>query len=142
MAVRILGGITVLDVGSFIAGPAAATVMAEFGAEVIKVEPPGGGDPYRDLVKIPGMPLSERNYPWLLHSRNKKSLALDLKVPEGREALLKLVARADVYLLYRCRDGRWFSLVSGDELLAQFRPMAQGGRLIEMGAAGIAVAHR
>lgn len=98
MAGRILEGIMVLDVGSFIAGPAAATVMSDFGAEVIKVEPPGTGDPYRDLLRLPGMPLSEHNYPWLLDSRNKKSLALDLKVPEGREALLTLVARADVYL--------------------------------------------
>ncbi len=98
MTGRILEGIMVLDVGSFIAGPAAATVMSDFGAEVIKVEPPSTGDPYRDLLRLPGMPLSEHNYPWLLDSRNKKSLALDLKVPEGREALLTLVARADVYL--------------------------------------------
>jgi crotonobetainyl-CoA:carnitine CoA-transferase CaiB-like acyl-CoA transferase len=95
---HVLEGIRVLDVGSFIAGPAAATVMSDFGAEVIKVEPPGAGDPYRDLVNLPGMPLSEINYPWLLDSRNKKSVALDLTVPDGREVLLTLARSADVFL--------------------------------------------
>ena len=53
---RALDGIKVLEVGSWIAGPAAATIMSDFGAEVIKVEPPGAGDPYRLLPRLPGMP--------------------------------------------------------------------------------------
>jgi crotonobetainyl-CoA:carnitine CoA-transferase CaiB-like acyl-CoA transferase len=93
---RALDGILVLDVGSFLAGPSAATVMSDFGAEVIKVETPDGGDPNRRLGELPGLPLSEHNYSWLLDSRNKKSLAVDLSKPEGREAFLKLAARADV----------------------------------------------
>jgi crotonobetainyl-CoA:carnitine CoA-transferase CaiB-like acyl-CoA transferase len=93
---RALDGILVLDVGSFIAGPSAATVMADFGAEVIKVESPDGGDPNRRLGELPGMPVSEHNYAWLLDSRNKKSLAVDLTKPEGREAFVRLAARADV----------------------------------------------
>ena len=93
---RALDGIRVLDVGSFLAGPSAATVMSDFGAEVIKVETPDGGDPNRRLVELPGLPVSEHNYSWLLDSRNKKSLAVDLTKPEGREAFLKLAARADV----------------------------------------------
>jgi formyl-CoA transferase len=94
----VLDGIRVLDVGTWIAGPAAATIMSDFGAEVIKVEPPRTGDPYRRLPEIPGMPLCPHNYSWLLDSRNKKSLALNLTVPEGHEVLLTLVARADVYV--------------------------------------------
>jgi crotonobetainyl-CoA:carnitine CoA-transferase CaiB-like acyl-CoA transferase len=93
---RALDGILVLDVGSFLAGPSAATVMSDFGAEVIKVETPDGGDPNRRLGELPGLPVSEHNYSWLLDSRNKKSLAVDLSKPEGREAFLKLAARADV----------------------------------------------
>jgi formyl-CoA transferase len=95
---RALDGIKVLEVGSWIAGPAAATIMSDFGAEVIKVEPPGAGDPYRQLSRRPGMPASEHNYSWLLDSRNKKSLALDVTRPEGRNVLLRLAGKADVYL--------------------------------------------
>ena len=94
---HVLAGITVLDVGSWIAGPAAATVMSDFGAEVIKVEPPGG-DPYRDFYHVTGAPASDINYPWLLDARNKKSVVLDLAIREARDALLALVARADVFL--------------------------------------------
>ena len=92
----LLSHLLVIDLGSWIAGPSAATVMADFGAEVIKIEPPGAGDPFRALGDLPGMPTSEHNYSWLLDARNKQSVALDLKVPEAREALLALVARADV----------------------------------------------
>ncbi len=95
---RVLDGIKVLDVGTWIASPAAPMIMSDFGAEVIKVEPPRTGDPYRYFPRLPGAPLSEHNYSWLLDSRNKKSLALDVTRPEGREALLRLVARADVYV--------------------------------------------
>ncbi len=94
----ILDGIKVLDVGTFIFGPAAATVMADFGAEVIKIEPPGFGDPYRYLASMPPMPACEQNYPWLLDARNKKSVALDLKQDEGRALLLRLAAQADVFV--------------------------------------------
>ncbi|MBI3031128.1 MAG: CoA transferase [Candidatus Rokubacteria bacterium] len=94
----VLDGVKVLEVGSWIAGPAAATIMSDFGAEVIKVEPPGTGDPYRGLGGLPGMPVSEHNYSWLLDSRNKKSLALDVTRPEGRDVLLRLAAKTDVFL--------------------------------------------
>jgi crotonobetainyl-CoA:carnitine CoA-transferase CaiB-like acyl-CoA transferase len=69
--------------------------MADFGAEVIKIEPPDG-DSYREFVNAAAMPTSDVNYPWLLTSRNKKSIALDLALPEGREILLTLVRGADV----------------------------------------------
>ena len=93
----ILSGIRVIDAGSFIAGPAAATVMGDFGAEVIKIEPPEG-DPYRQLYTAPGNPPSDRDYCWIVDSRNKESLALDLKQPAAREVVESLVRCADVFL--------------------------------------------
>jgi len=94
----ILDGIRMVEVATFVAGPAAGTVMADFGAEVIHVEPPDIGDPYRYLYTLNPLPSSEHNYPWLLDSRNKRSLALDLKSEPGREALYRLVRDADVFL--------------------------------------------
>ena len=94
----IFEGLKVLDCASFIAAPAAATVLSDFGAEVIKIEPPVTGDPYRNLPKLPGYPTSEHNYAWMLESRNKRSLALDLAKPEGQAVLHRLAAAADVFI--------------------------------------------
>jgi crotonobetainyl-CoA:carnitine CoA-transferase CaiB-like acyl-CoA transferase len=94
----IFEGLKVLDCASFIAAPAAATVLGDFGAEVIKIEPPGSGDPYRALPNLPGYPHSEHNFAWMLESRNKKSLALDLSKPEGQAVLHKLAGDADVFI--------------------------------------------
>jgi formyl-CoA transferase len=73
-------------------------VLSDFGADVIKIEPPGLGDPYRNLPNLPGYPASTHNFAWLLESRNKKSLALDLAKPEGQAVLHRLVAEADVFI--------------------------------------------
>jgi crotonobetainyl-CoA:carnitine CoA-transferase CaiB-like acyl-CoA transferase len=94
----IFAGLKVLDCASFIAAPAAATVLSDFGADVIKIEPPGAGDPYRNLPNLPGYPKSEHNYAWMLEARNKRSLALDLAKPEGKAVLRRLVAEADVFI--------------------------------------------
>src|SRR5256886_11106048 len=94
----IFDGLKVLDCASFIAAPAAATVLSDFGADVIKIEPPGAGDPYRNLPNLPGYPHSEHNFAWLLEARNKKSLALDLGKPEGQAVLHRLAAEADVFI--------------------------------------------
>jgi crotonobetainyl-CoA:carnitine CoA-transferase CaiB-like acyl-CoA transferase len=94
----IFDGLKVLDCASFIAAPAAATVLSDFGAEVIKIEPPGTGDPYRLLPKLPGYPISQHNFAWLLEARNKRSLALDLSKAEGRAVLYRLIAEADVFI--------------------------------------------
>jgi crotonobetainyl-CoA:carnitine CoA-transferase CaiB-like acyl-CoA transferase len=94
----IFAGLKVLDCASFIAAPSAAVVLSDFGAEVIKIEPPGSGDPYRNLPKLPGYPHSEHNYAWLLEARNKRSLALDLGKSEARIVLHRLVAEADVFI--------------------------------------------
>jgi formyl-CoA transferase len=94
----IFEGLKVIDCASFIAAPAAATVLSDFGADVIKIEPPGRGDPYRALAQVAGNPSSPHNYAWMLEGRNKKSLALDLSKAEGRAVLHRLVAGADVFI--------------------------------------------
>jgi formyl-CoA transferase len=96
---NIFSGLKVVDFASFIAGPAAATILSDFGAEVIKVEPPGAGDPYRSFTSIPPNPGSEVNYAWQLTNRNKRSLALNLKAPEAREVVERLVRWADVVVV-------------------------------------------
>src|SRR5581483_11107798 len=62
------------------------------------IEPPGSGDPYRHFPKLPGYPISPHNYAWLLESRNKRSLALDLARAEARAVLYRLVGEADVFI--------------------------------------------
>jgi crotonobetainyl-CoA:carnitine CoA-transferase CaiB-like acyl-CoA transferase len=94
----IFAGLKVLDCASFIAASAAATVLSDYGAEVIKIEPPESGDPYRNLPNLPGYPHSPHNYAWMLEARNKRSLALDLGKPEARAVLHRLVAEADVFI--------------------------------------------
>src|ERR1700737_3651541 len=98
MADGIFEGLKVLDCASFIAAPAAATVLSDFGADVIKIEPPGSGDPYRNLPNLPGYPVSPHNFAWLLESRNKKSPPLAPPKPEGQAVLHRLVAEADVFI--------------------------------------------
>lgn len=94
----ILEGIRVIDCGTYIAGPAAATILSDFGADVIKIERPPYGDPYRYLITVKGMPVSDQNYCWILDDRNKKSVALDLSDVQAREALLRLAAQADIFI--------------------------------------------
>ncbi|MGH7933277.1 MAG: CaiB/BaiF CoA transferase family protein [Candidatus Binataceae bacterium] len=94
----LLSGIRVIDCGTYVAGPAAATVMSDFGADVIKIERPGGGDLWRLFSKLPGSAHSDLDWCWVLTSRNKRSVALDLTDPKGREALVRLARTADVFV--------------------------------------------
>jgi crotonobetainyl-CoA:carnitine CoA-transferase CaiB-like acyl-CoA transferase len=94
-----LSGVFVLDVSSFIAAPAAAVVLADFGADVIKIEPPGDGDPHRNSFRNASYPPSDRNFPWQLDGRLKRSLALDLKSDSARPVLERLIQRADVMIV-------------------------------------------
>jgi len=96
---NIFSGLKVVDLASFIAGPGAATVLSDFGAEVIKVEPPGIGDPHRITYKIPPQPHSDVNYFWHLDNRNKRGIAVDLKSPQSRQILERLVKWADVLVI-------------------------------------------
>ncbi len=92
-APRALEGLRVVDLGNFIAAPFAATLMAEFGAEVIKVELPGTGDHARRL----GTPSQAGDtYVWLSEARNKKSVCIDLRTEEGAALLKSLAAVSDV----------------------------------------------
>jgi crotonobetainyl-CoA:carnitine CoA-transferase CaiB-like acyl-CoA transferase len=93
-----LAGIRVLDISTYIAAPAAAVVLGDYGADVVKVEQPGEGDPNRTTMTIASYPKSEVNYPWLMDSRNKRSVALDLKHAAGRAALDRLIPGADVLI--------------------------------------------
>ncbi|MGD0191312.1 MAG: CoA transferase [Rhizomicrobium sp.] len=88
----------VIDCASFIAGPAAGTILSDFGARVIKIEPPGAGDSYRQMMNLPGIPPADRDYFWLLDNRNKESLALDLKHGSARAVLETLCRKADVFI--------------------------------------------
>lgn len=95
---EILSGLRVIDCGTYVAGPASTTIMSDFGAEVIKIERPQGGDLYRFMADQPGFAKAELNWPWILTSRNKKSVALDLHTPRGRDVLIRLVKTADVFV--------------------------------------------
>ncbi len=95
MADGIFAGLRVIDCASWIAGPAAATILSDFGAEVIKIEPPGAGDPWRASPPVAG---KSADYWWQLTARNKQSLALDLKHPEGLAVLHRLIGTTDVFI--------------------------------------------
>ena len=94
-----LQGLRVLDLASFIAGPVATTVMGDYGAEVIKIEPPGEGDPQRKLGQAHSIPQHPVNFCWHLVNRNKRSIVLDLKHADGRAAFDRLVRTADVMVV-------------------------------------------
>ena len=90
-------GIRIIDAASFIAGPSAATIMGDFGAEVIKIEPPMG-DSLRNLIANGRMPEGPDDYCWQLTSRNKKSVSLDLKKDSAHRILMDLINSADVFI--------------------------------------------
>jgi crotonobetainyl-CoA:carnitine CoA-transferase CaiB-like acyl-CoA transferase len=94
---NIFSGLKVVDFSSFIAGPCAAVILSDYGADVIKVEPPSG-DLWRMAYKIPPQPIAHDNYPWHLANRNKRGLALDLKAPQAAAVLERLVKWADVLI--------------------------------------------
>jgi len=95
---NVFSGLKVVDLASFIAGPSAAVILSDFGADVIKVEPPNG-DTWRIGHKIPPQPQSKDAYPFQLANRNKRGLALDLKSPSAHQVLERLVKWADVFIV-------------------------------------------
>src|SRR6267143_1651417 len=95
---NIFSGLKVVDLASFIAGPSAAVILSEFGADLIKVEPPSG-ELWRIANHLPPQPISEDAYPWHLANRNKRGMALDLKSPSAQQVLEKLVKWADVLIV-------------------------------------------
>jgi len=95
---NIFSGLKVVDLASFIAGPGAAVILSDYGADVVKVEPPAG-DFWRHGNKIPPQPQSDVPYQWHLANRNKRGLALDLKSPSAAQVLERLVKWADVLIV-------------------------------------------
>jgi succinyl-CoA:(S)-malate CoA-transferase subunit A len=91
-----MSGIRVIDVGNFLAGPYAASILGEFGAEVLKVEHPIAGDPMRRFGTP--TPRHDATLAWLSEARNKKSVTIDLRQREGVDLFLKLVAKSDVLI--------------------------------------------
>src|SRR5256884_7015922 len=95
---NIFSGLKVVDFASFIAGPSAAVILSDFGADVIKVEPPSG-DLWRHGHQIPPQPQAKDAYPWHLANRNKRGMTLDLKSPSAAQVVEKLVKWADVLIV-------------------------------------------
>jgi formyl-CoA transferase len=95
---QLLEGIRVVEVATMVLVPSVGAVMADFGAEVIKVEVPGPGDIHRHGHRLPGMPVSDIPYVFEVDNRGKQSIVLDLKSEAGGRILRELVARADVFI--------------------------------------------
>jgi len=95
-AESVFSGLKVLDIASYIAAPAATTILGDLGADVIKVEPPGLGDLQRYLGLTPPNPRAKANYSWHMTNRNKRGIVIDLKSAGGTRILERLVAWADV----------------------------------------------
>src|SRR6266487_2805043 len=98
MSDNIFSGLKVVELASFIAGPSAAVILSDFGADVIKVEPPSG-DLWRHGHKIPPQPRSQDPYPFHLANRNKRGITLDLKSPSAQQVLERLGKWADVLIV-------------------------------------------
>src|ERR1700726_5213735 len=95
---NIFSGLKVVDLASFIAGPGAATILSDFGADVVKVEPPEG-ELWTKGQKTAPQPHSEEPYPFQLANRNKRGVALNLKAASAQQVLEKLVKWADVFIV-------------------------------------------
>jgi succinyl-CoA---D-citramalate CoA-transferase len=126
-----LQGVKVIELGTLIAGPFCARLLGEFGAEVVKIEPPGVGDPLRKWRKLHrGTSLW-----WRVQARNKKSVTLDLRRPEAQEIVRKLVAGADI-VVENFRPGAMEKWNLGWEQLARVNPGLIMVRLSGFGQTG------
>lgn len=121
-----LSGIRVLDLGTMVAGPVAATLLGDFGAEVIKIEQPKSGDP----IRTNGPAVDGESLWWNVEGRNKKSVTLDLRKPEGQSVLKQLAAKADV-LVENFRPGTMDRWSIGYQVLRKVNP-----RLIMLSISG------
>jgi len=127
-----LGGVRVLDIATFLAAPFAGTVLADFGAEVIKIEQPRVGDPLRRF----GTPTEVGDtLVWLSEARNKKSITLDLRTPKGAEIFRALVAKSDV-VLENFRPGTLEKWGLGFEVLSAVNPRLVMLRISAYGQTG------
>lgn len=112
-----LAGLKVLELGQLIAGPFAAKTLADFGADVVKIEPPGAGDPLRNWRMLK----DGTSVWWQVQARNKRSVALDLKAPQAQEIVRKLALEADV-LIENFRPGAMEGWGLGPDALLHLNP--------------------
>ena len=131
LATKPLSGLKVVELGTLIAGPFASRICAEFGAQVIKVESPDGGDPLRKWRKL----YEGTSLWWFVQARNKKSLTLNLKHPEGITVLKALLADADI-LIENFRPGVLEKLGLGWDVLHALNPKLVMVRLSGFGQTG------
>ena len=131
LATKPLSGLKVVELGTLIAGPFASRICAEFGAQVIKVESPDGGDPLRKWRKL----YEGTSLWWFVQARNKKSLTLNLKHPDGLSILKELLADADI-LIENFRPGVLEKLGLGWDVLHALNPRLVMVRLSGFGQTG------
>lgn len=112
-----LKGLRVVDAGNMIAGPLAATLLADFGADVIKLEQPGVGDPMRHWTPVKG----EHSLWWKVIARNKRLITLNLSAPKGQELLRRLIVNADI-LIENYRPGTFERWGLGYDVLSAINP--------------------
>ena len=117
---NIFSGLKVVDFASFVAGPGAAVILSDFGADVIKVEPPKG-ELWRIGNKIPPQPQSKYPYMWHLNNRNKRGVAIDLKSPDAAKIVERLAKWADVFIVNTPHPAREKLKLDYDQV-AQFNP--------------------
>jgi formyl-CoA transferase len=130
-AVRPLSGLKVVELGTLIAGPFASRILAEFGAEVVKIESPDGGDPLRKWRLL----YEGTSLWWFVQARNKKSVTLNLKHPDGLDVLRRLLADADV-LVENFRPGVLDKLGLPETTLRELNPSLVIVRLSGFGQTG------
>ena len=131
LATKPLSGLKVVELGTLIAGPFASRICAEFGAHVIKVESPDGGDPLRKWRKL----YEGTSLWWFVQARNKKSLTLNLKHPDGLNILKQLLTDADI-LIENFRPGVLEKLGLGWDVLHALNPKLVMVRLSGFGQTG------
>jgi crotonobetainyl-CoA:carnitine CoA-transferase CaiB-like acyl-CoA transferase len=131
MAGRVLDGIRILDLTRVVAGPFATAVLADLGADVVKLERPGTGDDYRFGPSPPG----ETSLPFQNTNRGKRSITLDVRKPEGRELFLRLVERADA-VVENFRSGWMAKQGLGAEVIQARNPSCVVASLSGFGASG------
>ncbi len=130
-----LAGVRVLEFGTLIAGPFCSRILAEFGAEVIKIEAPGEGDPLRKWRKLYPTAEGETSLWWFVQARNKQSVTLNLKHPEGVEIARRLAAEADI-VVENFRPGVMEKLGLGWDALVAANPRLVMVRLSGFGQTG------
>src|SRR5258705_2347195 len=129
-----LAGVTVVDLGTYLAAPVCATLLGEFGADVIKVEQPRVGDDLRRLGR-PVTPSAGGSYGWFVEARNKKSVTCNLRDPDGQALIRRLVASAHV-VTENFRPGTLERWHLGWDELSRIRPSLVMVRISAFGQTG------